>query len=114
MYKVGSSVVGSKHEFYSEIDALKNASFDVEDWLKEKGDDDESKLDFENQRLIQHSLKDIYSVPSEPAVSAQGSVSVNFSSRLKPLSYDEISKRFIWLYTDGTPEERRNLQSSEV
>ena len=44
MYKVGASVIGPRDDFYSESDALENSRFDVEDWLKEKGGDPESKL----------------------------------------------------------------------
>ena len=72
MFKVGASVVSPRNEFYSEIDALESSKFNVEDWLKEKGGDPESKLENENQRLILLSLKDIYSVPGEAKVTPYG------------------------------------------
>ena len=53
--KVGDSAADASNDFYSEEDAKKLSTFDIQGWLEEKGYEDNG-LETDNRQLLQLSL----------------------------------------------------------
>ena len=60
------------------------------------------------------SIEKKYAVPKKNEATQDGVVKIAFSSPIKRLSYEELSKKLIFLYTEGPPTRILNHDSSRV
>ena len=84
-------------ENYNEDVAETRSNFDIFEWLAERGDYTIATPGNRRQTLL--SLEDFYSVPKLGQVDEYGEVTIDFSSALKILDYEQISYRFIWTFS---------------
>ena len=109
--KLGINAAEGDDDFnYGEAKAEELGNFNVTGFISNKGL--EGKYENKNQRLLIYDLENDYSVPKDPKASALGGLGINFSSKIQEIGYDELSERFIWLYT--APKLRRLSEAESV
>ena len=111
MQKAGKSAAESDDDFfYGEAKAEELGNFNVNNFLSNKGL--EGKYNNKNTRMLIYDLENDYSVPKNPKASALGDLGINFSSQIMKLGYDDLSERFIWLYS--APKRRQLSETDSV
>ena len=109
--KIGSIVGEANSEDYSENKADELSKFDIFEWIDSKS---QQNVESDNRAVMILELKLLYSVPNVVSVGSDGIAKLQFSSPLITLEYEEIRRRFMWLYTSASASRRRGLTDTKT
>ena len=104
--KIGKIVEEAFDPDYSEYQAEELSKFDIFEWIASKG---QQNVKSDNRAGMLLELTDLYSVPKLASIGGDGIAELQFSSPLMTLEYEEIQRRFMWLYISAPGSKRRRL-----
>ena len=108
--KIGS-IVGEADPDYSENEAEKLSTFEIFKWIDSK---DQTNVKSDNRAVMLLELTDLYSVPKLASIGGDGIAELQFSSPLMTLEYEEIQRRFMWLYTSASASRRSLTDTKKI
>ena len=77
------------------VDLEKEAEFDFNQWLQDKGLNDKAEIKQGSELNIKKTLEYLYSVPEIEKVDRIGQCTISLSAELETVSYEDILTRFL-------------------
>ena len=113
MEKQGFSAAEEDSYNYSEATAEMLAKFNILDLIN-IGQNDDFEFDNSNKRMEMISIEKKYAVPQQQEATQEGAIVIAFSSPIKQLTYEELSKKLIFLYTESSKPKRALKDSDRI